>query len=121
MLQHVGPKPLIEPEKLKSKADWIEAGRRVFDEADHIHRKHCGTMSKPVEIWYAVQHWIPRQNAWREGYCDPVKRYVRWHPAEPPQRYSTFEEAYEVSKQYPAGLETRIVRHTVEVVEEQQP
>ncbi len=37
MLQHVGPKPLIEPEKLKSDADWIEAGRRVFDEADHLH------------------------------------------------------------------------------------
>jgi hypothetical protein len=34
MLQHVGPKPLIEPEKLKDTADWIVAGRRVFDEAD---------------------------------------------------------------------------------------
>src|SRR6266516_7964094 len=32
MLQQVGPKPLIEPEKLKSKSDWVEAGRRVFDE-----------------------------------------------------------------------------------------
>jgi len=37
MLQHIGPKPLIEPEKLKTEADWIEAGRRVFDEADHPH------------------------------------------------------------------------------------
>ncbi|MBZ5544269.1 MAG: hypothetical protein LAO07_11415 [Acidobacteriia bacterium] len=37
MLQHVGPKPLIEPEKLKSEADWIEAGRRVFDEVDDLH------------------------------------------------------------------------------------
>src|SRR5260370_42260224 len=37
MLQHVGPKPLIEPEKLKTEADWIEAGRRVFDEADRLH------------------------------------------------------------------------------------
>src|SRR5436305_1312661 len=37
MLQHVGPKPLIEPEKLISEADWIEAGRIVFEEADHIH------------------------------------------------------------------------------------
>src|SRR5260370_3108037 len=37
MLQHVGPKALIEPEKLKTEADWIEAGRRVFDEADHVH------------------------------------------------------------------------------------
>jgi hypothetical protein len=36
MLQHVGPKPLIEPEKLKTEADWTEAGRRVFDEADHL-------------------------------------------------------------------------------------
>jgi hypothetical protein len=34
MLQHVGPKPLIEPDKLKTEADWIEAGRRVFGEAD---------------------------------------------------------------------------------------
>src|SRR5260370_584280 len=37
MLQHVGPKPLIEPEKLKTEAAWIEAGRKVFDEADHLH------------------------------------------------------------------------------------
>ena len=37
MLQRVGPKRLIEPELLKSAADWIEAGRRVFDEADHLH------------------------------------------------------------------------------------
>ena len=39
MLQHVGPKPLIEPEKLKTEADWIEAGRRVFDEADQLHER----------------------------------------------------------------------------------
>jgi len=37
MLQHVGPKPLIEPGTLRSEADWIEAGRRVFDEADFLH------------------------------------------------------------------------------------
>src|SRR5260221_1779109 len=37
MLQHVGPKPLIEPEKLETEADWIEAGSRVFDNADHLH------------------------------------------------------------------------------------
>src|SRR5215472_3822741 len=36
MLQHVGPKPLIEPERMKTEADWIKAGRRVFDELDHI-------------------------------------------------------------------------------------
>src|SRR5260370_26995143 len=37
MLQRIGPKPLIEPGKLKTEADWIEAGRKVFDEADHLH------------------------------------------------------------------------------------
>jgi hypothetical protein len=37
MLRNIGPKPLIEPEKLLSNADWIEAGRRVFDEADDLH------------------------------------------------------------------------------------
>ena len=34
MLQRIGPKPLIEPESLKTEADWIEAGRRVFEEAE---------------------------------------------------------------------------------------
>ncbi|HQR07432.1 MAG TPA: hypothetical protein PLN21_11450 [Gemmatales bacterium] len=29
-----GPLPLIEPSKLKTKADWIEAGKRVFEELD---------------------------------------------------------------------------------------
>lgn len=37
MLQHQGPIPLIEPQNLKTEADWIEAGRKVFAEADHIH------------------------------------------------------------------------------------
>src|SRR5262249_53863250 len=34
MLQHIGPKPLIQPETLKTEADWIEAGRRVFADWD---------------------------------------------------------------------------------------
>ena len=34
MLQSVGPKPLIEPDTLKSDADWVRAGQRVFDEFD---------------------------------------------------------------------------------------
>lgn len=36
-LQHIGPKPLIEPDKLKTDSDWIEAGRVVFEEADDLH------------------------------------------------------------------------------------
>jgi hypothetical protein len=37
MLHRVGPQPLIEPERLSNEAEWIEAGKRVFDEADHLH------------------------------------------------------------------------------------
>lgn len=29
-----GPQPLIEPEKLRTKEDWIRAGQQVFDEMD---------------------------------------------------------------------------------------
>lgn len=37
MLQHTGPQRLIEPETLSTDAEWIRAGKRVFDEADHLH------------------------------------------------------------------------------------
>ena len=37
MLQQVGPQPMIEPGQLKTEADWIEAGRTVFEQADQIH------------------------------------------------------------------------------------
>jgi len=36
MVQQLGPQPLIEPARLKTEADWVEAGRRVFDELDHL-------------------------------------------------------------------------------------
>ena len=36
MLQSIGPKPLVEPATLKTDADWIAAGQRVFDEFDTI-------------------------------------------------------------------------------------
>ncbi|MGH9142593.1 MAG: hypothetical protein ACRD2I_15790, partial [Vicinamibacterales bacterium] len=35
-LQRVGPKPLIEPDARWTEADWITAGRRVFNELDHL-------------------------------------------------------------------------------------
>src|SRR6266545_1947866 len=37
MLQRTSPKPLIETDELNAEADWIAAGRRVFDELDHFH------------------------------------------------------------------------------------
>ena len=32
MLEHIGPKPLITPKTLKTEAEWIGAGRLVFEE-----------------------------------------------------------------------------------------
>jgi hypothetical protein len=34
LLRMQGPQPLIERSKLKTRADWIEAGRRVFEQLD---------------------------------------------------------------------------------------
>ena len=36
MLQKIGPQPLIDTSKLQSKRDWIEAGKAVFEQADHL-------------------------------------------------------------------------------------
>ena len=36
MLKKVGPRPLIDPSQLRSKSDWIEAGKAVFEQADHL-------------------------------------------------------------------------------------
>jgi hypothetical protein len=59
MLQHVAPKPLIEPEKLKSEADWIEAGHRVFNEGDSLHLRTLDskvtTAARSREIFERVQ------------------------------------------------------------------
>jgi cytochrome c2 len=37
MLQELGPRALIDPSEIKTEADWISAGKRVFDELDFLH------------------------------------------------------------------------------------
>jgi hypothetical protein len=37
MLQHARPQALIEPDKLKTRVDWVEAGRIIFAELDDLH------------------------------------------------------------------------------------
>lgn len=37
MLQKAGPRALIERSELQTEADWIGAGKRVFDELDFLH------------------------------------------------------------------------------------
>jgi mono/diheme cytochrome c family protein len=73
MLQRVGPQPLIEPEKLKDEADWIEAGRRVFQEADHLHLRTLDS-----KIIAAVRSPETFKNA--EPLADGSVPSMRWVP-----------------------------------------
>jgi len=36
MLQKAGPKPLIDHATLRTKSDWVAAGREVFEQLDHF-------------------------------------------------------------------------------------
>src|SRR5207244_11338420 len=66
-----GPKPLIELEKLKTEADWIEAGRIVFEEGDHFQlrtfdpkliaaaRKVEGLPGSPPGTVVSDLRWVP--------------------------------------------------------------
>jgi hypothetical protein len=59
-LKRQGPQPMIEPEKIKTELDWIEAGRRVFDELDvPIVR----TSDPRIIKWLADREAIKREGA----------------------------------------------------------
>ena len=61
MLQHVGPKPLIEPETLTTETDWIQAGRRVFDEVDNLHLRTLDpTFISAARNREALEHTLAR-------------------------------------------------------------
>ena len=34
MISSIGPRPLIEPDQLKSEQDWVDAGKKVFEQHD---------------------------------------------------------------------------------------
>jgi hypothetical protein len=84
MLQHVGPQPLIDPDTLTTDAQWIEAGKRVFDEADHLHLrsldpKLIGTVRSPEAYKDAEPspdgtvpslRWIPTANGIAIGFSN---------------------------------------------------
>ena len=61
MLQRVGPKPLIEPGTLTTGADWVKAGQRVFDEADHLHLRSLDstliTKARSAEFFKGADRW----------------------------------------------------------------
>jgi mono/diheme cytochrome c family protein len=58
-----GPQPLIEPEKLKTKADWVEAGRIVFESLDTPQSRSADpeilahfTSAESVDRWRDATH-----------------------------------------------------------------
>jgi hypothetical protein len=76
MLQKVGAKPLIDASKLRSKSDWIGAGRAVFEQADHLSLrsrdpKVIAAIRSP-EIWKSLPYVSP----------DGTLRLLRWVPTE---------------------------------------
>jgi hypothetical protein len=73
MLQHIGPKPLIETEELKSEADWIAAGKRVFEEADQLHLRTVDT-----KLIAAAR--APETFAKFQPLPDWTERSLRWVP-----------------------------------------
>ncbi len=72
MLQAIGPQPLVEPERLKNQADWIEAGRRIFEEGDHIHLRTLDPQF--IEAARKGDSALPGPNG--------TARNMRWVPTE---------------------------------------
>ncbi len=70
MLQRVGPQPMIEPEKLRTEADWLEAGRTVFEQTDHLHLRT--TDPALIEAVRRGELLIPR--------ADGTAANARWVP-----------------------------------------
>lgn len=70
MLQHVGPQPMIEPGKLRTDADWVEAGRTVFTQMDHLHLRT--TDPTFVEMVRRGEYLVPMP--------DGTAANVRWVP-----------------------------------------
>ena len=75
MLQQVGPKPLIEPDRLESETQWVEAGRRIFDEAD---APQLRTFDPKLIAEVRSREFIERQGA--VPYPDGTLQVLRWVP-----------------------------------------
>jgi hypothetical protein len=135
MLQRVGPKPLIEPERLKSEADWVEAGRRVFEEADHLHlrifdpkliasarNRETFARVKPLPDGTVVGiRWVPTKQGVAIGVsnCGNCHLYVmsdgtlvpgasRWSGSSPPPPVPLVLEAHMVNRSVPAAAPFRM-------------
>jgi mono/diheme cytochrome c family protein len=76
MLQKVGPKPLIDPSKLRSKRDWLAAGQAVFEQADHLSLRSWDPKVITVIRSPAMLKNLPYVSP------DGTLRLLRWVPTE---------------------------------------
>jgi hypothetical protein len=81
MIQTLGPKPLIEPEKLKTKEDWIRAGERVFQDSVVLRTfdpkliamardKQSLTVTPLPDGSVAALRWLPTKNGVALGFAN---------------------------------------------------
>jgi hypothetical protein len=72
-LNSIGPQPLMDPSKLKTEREWVDAGRRVFEEFDFVpsRRYDADLVRKLRSQAYFAEHRI-------EPLPDGTLPYVRW-------------------------------------------
>lgn len=75
MLQQIGPKPLIEPDTLKTESDWVAAGKRVFEEAT---AQQLTTLDPQVIENFRSAEFLEKQGAL--PLSDGVLGTLRWVP-----------------------------------------
>src|SRR5687768_16413479 len=91
MLQHDGPKPMVEPDKLHTEADWIAAGKMMFRESDHLHlrtressfitaaRKGISEFAWPDGTIPGLR-WIPTGEGVTLGFNNCANCHTQIHP-----------------------------------------
>ena len=81
MLNSVGPKPLIEPEELKTRQDWIRAGKRVFEEYDFPSFRTWDpkiiAAARSVATFERV-NYVPRPDGHRKHARQSSRHDARW-------------------------------------------
>ena len=75
MLNKIGPRPLIEPEKLKTAQDWIDAGKKVFEQHDVLSFR-----SLDPKLIDAVRNVERYERAKYEPSADGRVSELRWIP-----------------------------------------
>jgi hypothetical protein len=75
MLQHIGPRPLIESADLKTQADWVKAGHRVFEEAI---APQLTTLDPNLIAQVRDRQFMERQGA--KAFSDGTLDFLRWLP-----------------------------------------